>query len=71
MISNTLDISTFIISGRATLFGEEYLSRIRETTKGLANTPVIKYSELGKNAEILGASIYAIEEIFNQIKSIN
>ncbi len=71
MISNTLDISTFIISGRATLFGEEYLSRIRETTKGLANTPVIKYSELGKNAEILGASIYAIEEIFNQIKSSN
>lgn len=67
-IGDVFDINKFVISGRATKFGDQYYQEIINSSAGLINQPTIIFSRIGRDAEILGTTAYGIEEIFTQIK---
>ena len=68
-ITEVLDVSKVIISGRVENFGEEYLKRIKETCVSKVRELDISYSELGNKAVIYGTSSIGVKYIFDLVKS--
>ena len=68
-MTDVLDISKTVISGRVTNFGEEYLNKIKENCVSNVRDLDISFSSLGHKAVIYGTSSIGIKYIFNQIKS--
>ena len=66
-IANILDIHKFVISGRVTNFGDEYLSILKEETSDMVNHLNVVFSKIGKDAEIFGTASLAIESIIKDI----
>lgn len=62
----SLDVSTIVIGGRATELGDEYLKAIQEATnRHLIYTPTIKFSTLGHDSKIIGATAVGVDYVLN------
>ena len=68
-VTDVLDITKIIISGRVTNFGDEYLNNIKEGCKSSGRDLDISFSVLGNKAVIYGTSSIGMKHIFNQVKS--
>ncbi len=62
-----LDISTIVISGGVTEFGEEYLSVLNEEVSHSINGARVYPSRLGRNAAVHGAIFKAVETLTDDI----
>lgn len=68
-LTDILDISKVILSGRVTLFGDNYLQEIKKSLSNLANKVEISYTRLGREAEIRGTSSLGVKYILDLVKS--
>lgn len=68
-VTEVLDISKVIISGRVANFGEEYLNKIKEGCASKVRDLDISYSSLGNKAVIYGTSSIGVRYIFDLVKS--
>ena len=66
-IATILDIHKFVISGRVTRFGEEYLAIVKSEISDMVNHLDVVFSSIGKDAEIFGTASLAIESIIKDI----
>lgn len=61
----TMDIGTFVISGRITRFGNEYLDKIRQETSGIVSSSDISFASLNNEAEVIGSSYIGVERMLS------
>jgi predicted NBD/HSP70 family sugar kinase len=62
-IVELLDIPVIVLSGRVTLFGEEYIAAIDQEVKRSFNNAEVFASTLGSEASIIGAVSKAVEQL--------
>lgn len=60
------DISTIVIAGRAIEFGDEYLEAVKKETSHLIYAPSIKFSTLGRNSKIIGATVMGVNYVLSR-----
>ena len=65
-IIDVLDISTVVLGGRISNFGNDYLNSIKSGFKGSVNTPNIAFSTLKDDGEILGAATFGANKFFKK-----
>ena len=68
-LTEILDISKVIISGRVENFGEEYLKIVKKNCDSKVRELDISYSKLGNKAVIYGTSSIGVKYIFDLVKS--
>ena len=68
-ISDVLDISKIIISGRVTNFGDDYLAAIKDGCQSKVRNLDISFSTLGNKAVLYGTSSIGMKHIFDLVKS--
>lgn len=60
---NILDVSTICLSGKITLFGQEYLDAFNEGLKGNVSHPKAIFSNLKERGELVGAAYMGTQKI--------
>ena len=68
-LTEVLDISKVILSGRVANFGEPYLNKIKEGCVSSVRDLDISFSTLGNKAVIYGTSSIGVRHIFDLVKS--
>ncbi len=68
-ITEMLDISKVIISGRVENFGEEYLKILKKNCVSSVRELNVSYSKLGNKAVLYGTSSIGVRYIFDLVKS--
>ena len=68
-LTEILDISKVIISGRVENFGEEYLKIVKKNCDSKVRELDVSYSKLGNKAVIYGTSSIGVKYIFDLVKS--
>ncbi len=62
-----LNISTIVLSGRIQLFGDTYLSLVKNEVSQSINSCDVQYTTLGNDAAIIGAIYKAVEALTDDI----
>lgn len=65
-IIDVLDISTIVLGGRISLFGNEYLAAIKSSFETSVTVPNISFSTLKDDGEILGAATFGANKFFKR-----
>lgn len=66
-IVELLDISTIVISGRATRFGDEYMAAVNDELSRAVGSCTAVPSSLGSDAAVIGAVSKAVESITDSV----
>ena len=63
---NVLDIGTVVLNGRVTLFGDEYLAKVREETDKSFKKSNVVYSKLMEKGQLIGGATIGIDYILKK-----
>ena len=63
---NVLDIGTVVLNGRVTLFGEEYIAKVREETDKSFKKSNVVYSNLMEKGQLIGGATIGIDYILKK-----
>ena len=67
-MTDILDISKIVISGRVSNFGNEYISKIQEGCKSNIRNIEVKFSSLGNKAVIYGTSYIGLRYMLERLR---
>lgn len=66
-VEELLDVPNVLLSGRVTLFGEDYINTINKELEKSINNAVVNASLLGRDAPVIGAIFKAVDALTDDI----